>query len=317
LVQIQDGNGITVSLSWITGSLSAGQSFSPSVSWIPKEPGTYTATAFHWISIDNPTAISPPVSTRITVIGPPDPNLKKIELLGAQVGIYFNSKTLGSIIDVDDLDKYYGFSISGKIVNREKTSNVLTFFVTVKDENQNPIFTSFNTKTIDRKNSESFGVRWLPTFAGTYYIDAVVWDNPQNQNIIDGPISIQIELVDKNGSYTIPPLDFNSTYELEFENQTYDIQFKNIGAHLTKITKDESSLTLTLEKAYSGWLNIAIPKNLLDAKSIDGNDFAVKIDGLLVPHNETFEENQRVLNISINRGNEEIEITPVYIVDEE
>jgi hypothetical protein len=28
LVQIQDGNGVTVSLAWITGSLSSGQSFS-------------------------------------------------------------------------------------------------------------------------------------------------------------------------------------------------------------------------------------------------------------------------------------------------
>ncbi len=67
LVQIQDGNGVTVSLIWITGSLSAGQSFSPASSWIPTEAGTYTATAFVWESVDNPTALSPPVSTTVTV----------------------------------------------------------------------------------------------------------------------------------------------------------------------------------------------------------------------------------------------------------
>ncbi|MCV0365936.1 MAG: hypothetical protein K5798_01545 [Nitrosopumilus sp.] len=67
LVQIQDGNGVTVSLAWITGSLSAGQSFSPALSWIPTESGSYTATAFVWESVDNPTALSPPVSTTITV----------------------------------------------------------------------------------------------------------------------------------------------------------------------------------------------------------------------------------------------------------
>ena len=67
LVQIQDGNGVTVSLAWITGSLSAGQSFSPALSWIPTQAGTYTATAFVWESVDNPTALSPPVSTTITV----------------------------------------------------------------------------------------------------------------------------------------------------------------------------------------------------------------------------------------------------------
>ena len=67
LVQIQDGDGVTVSLAWITGSLSSGQSFSPALSWIPTESGSYTATAFVWESVDNPTALSPPVSTTITV----------------------------------------------------------------------------------------------------------------------------------------------------------------------------------------------------------------------------------------------------------
>jgi hypothetical protein len=67
LVQIQDGNGVTVSLAWITGSLSAGQSFSPALSWIPTSAGTYTATAFVWESVDNPTALSPPVTTTIIV----------------------------------------------------------------------------------------------------------------------------------------------------------------------------------------------------------------------------------------------------------
>jgi hypothetical protein len=67
LVQIQDENGVTVSLAWITGSLSAGQSFSPALSWIPSTSGTYTATVFVWESVDNPTALSPPVSVDITV----------------------------------------------------------------------------------------------------------------------------------------------------------------------------------------------------------------------------------------------------------
>ena len=67
LVQIQDGNGVTVSLAWITGSLSAGQSFSPALSWIPTQAGTYIATAFVWESVDNPTALSPPVSITVTV----------------------------------------------------------------------------------------------------------------------------------------------------------------------------------------------------------------------------------------------------------
>mgnify|MGYP003333918179 FL=1 len=67
LVQVQDDNGVTVSLAWITGSLSAGQSFSPALSWVPSTSGHYTATVFVWESVDNPTALSPPVSVDITV----------------------------------------------------------------------------------------------------------------------------------------------------------------------------------------------------------------------------------------------------------
>ena len=68
LVQVQDENGVTVSLAWISGTLEAGQSLSPSSSWIPTTSGTYTATAFVWESVDNPTALlSPQVTTTITV----------------------------------------------------------------------------------------------------------------------------------------------------------------------------------------------------------------------------------------------------------
>ena len=68
LVQIQDGSGITVSLAWITGTLESGQALNPALSWIPTKAGVYEATAFVWESVDNPTALSPSISTLITVI---------------------------------------------------------------------------------------------------------------------------------------------------------------------------------------------------------------------------------------------------------
>ena len=67
LIQIQNSEGVTVSLSWIAGSLSPGQSFSPSASWTPTSAGTYDVTAFVWESIDNPTALSPPLTTDVSV----------------------------------------------------------------------------------------------------------------------------------------------------------------------------------------------------------------------------------------------------------
>jgi len=68
LVQVQDGDGVTVSLAWITGSLTAGQSMSPALSWTPSGSGSYTATVFVWESVDNPTALSPTTSVSIDVV---------------------------------------------------------------------------------------------------------------------------------------------------------------------------------------------------------------------------------------------------------
>jgi len=68
LVQVQDESGVTVSLAWITGSLTAGQSMSPALSWTPSASGSYTATVFVWESVDNPTALSPTTSVTIDVV---------------------------------------------------------------------------------------------------------------------------------------------------------------------------------------------------------------------------------------------------------
>lgn len=68
LVQVQDSDGVTVSLAWITGSLTAGQSMSPALSWTPSTSGSYTATVFVWESVDNPTALSPTTSVDIDVV---------------------------------------------------------------------------------------------------------------------------------------------------------------------------------------------------------------------------------------------------------
>jgi len=68
LVQIQNDEGVTISLSWITGSLAQGQSMSPSQSWTPSETGTYNAQIFVWESVDNPDALSAPLTITINVV---------------------------------------------------------------------------------------------------------------------------------------------------------------------------------------------------------------------------------------------------------
>jgi hypothetical protein len=67
LVQIQNHDGVVVSLSWLTGSLDSGQSLNPSQSWTPVSPGTYSAQIFVWAGINNPDALSVPLNMMITV----------------------------------------------------------------------------------------------------------------------------------------------------------------------------------------------------------------------------------------------------------
>ncbi|MGI0041363.1 MAG: hypothetical protein ACRD94_05290, partial [Nitrosopumilaceae archaeon] len=68
LVQVQDEDGVTVSLSWITGSLAPGQTLNPAQSWTPNAAGSYNIQLFVWESVDNPDALSPSLSVSVDVV---------------------------------------------------------------------------------------------------------------------------------------------------------------------------------------------------------------------------------------------------------
>jgi hypothetical protein len=67
IVQIKD-NGVTVSMSWLTGRIPAEGSFKASQSWIPDADGRFSIEVFVWESIDNPVALSPLRSVMIDVL---------------------------------------------------------------------------------------------------------------------------------------------------------------------------------------------------------------------------------------------------------
>ena len=68
IVQIRDENDVVISLSWLTGSLTPRQTFSPALSWTPTSPGIYTIQIFVWESVNNPDALSPPLSLSVEVV---------------------------------------------------------------------------------------------------------------------------------------------------------------------------------------------------------------------------------------------------------
>jgi len=67
LVQIQNNQNQVESLSWLTGNLTSFQKIHPGVTWIPFKEGKYIATVFVWESVNNPTALSPPLSMELFV----------------------------------------------------------------------------------------------------------------------------------------------------------------------------------------------------------------------------------------------------------
>ena len=66
--QVKDEEGITVALSWITGTLAPEQEFELAVSWIPDVPGEYTAEVFVWKSIKDPEPLSLDVRTSTIIV---------------------------------------------------------------------------------------------------------------------------------------------------------------------------------------------------------------------------------------------------------
>ncbi len=67
IFKVIDANGVTISISWVTGTLAAGQTMSPAVSWMPTAAGAYTVEVLVIKSISEPTPYSDKVSQSLTV----------------------------------------------------------------------------------------------------------------------------------------------------------------------------------------------------------------------------------------------------------
>jgi len=67
IVRVDDSAGITQKLTWSFGTAEAGEEGRLSAVWIPTKVGEYEATVFVWESIDDPVALAPKSTVRITV----------------------------------------------------------------------------------------------------------------------------------------------------------------------------------------------------------------------------------------------------------
>ena len=67
ILEVRDGNGVTVFIGWGTGTLAAKASTSIGLSWTPDNPGSYTLRTFVLSDLATPQILSNPVESKITV----------------------------------------------------------------------------------------------------------------------------------------------------------------------------------------------------------------------------------------------------------
>jgi len=67
IVQVKDSDGVTISLSWVSGELPAKDAIIAAQSWIPEKTGRYEIEVFVWENIDNPVVMSPTRTLSVTV----------------------------------------------------------------------------------------------------------------------------------------------------------------------------------------------------------------------------------------------------------
>lgn len=67
IIQVTDSSGATVSLSWVTGSLTGEQKFEISQSWTPKHRDDYTIEIFVWKSLENASPLAQAQIQKVTI----------------------------------------------------------------------------------------------------------------------------------------------------------------------------------------------------------------------------------------------------------
>ncbi|HEY1211516.1 MAG TPA: PEFG-CTERM sorting domain-containing protein, partial [Nitrososphaera sp.] len=112
------------------------------------------------------------------------------------------------------------------------------------------------------------------------------------------------------------------SFELTIGNQTQPIQYMVTGGSVENMTLNPQNLTLTVDIASTadGTLDIRLPRNIIDAKTAQGNDtgFAAFIDNtqFTQPDENETSADMRTLSISFPSGSASIDIIGTTAIPE-
>jgi len=113
-------------------------------------------------------------------------------------------------------------------------------------------------------------------------------------------------------------VDFSNSMKLsDFDHVlSYDLS----GANLKNILPqpESNSLMILIDSMDDGSLSIALPRDVIDAKSANGLDdsFFILVDGEEALFEETISETERIISVNFPAGTEKVEIIGTFVIPE-
>ena len=313
-------DNLEISEAWIAGSLSPGQSFTPSLSWIPEQSGTYIAEISLYDTIDNKNKLSPslirqivvgngifiPIQTPVSPVPTPTPvstnTIGAVEESGfsqscVETGCY---TPLTAVVNYGDTVTMTNTDPTGVHTFTSGTVNGFT-------PNPSQIFDSGVLMSGD-------SVEWTANVSGEvpYYCMLHTW--------MVGTIVVQ-------GSAPVvepTPVTITSNFEVNTIRGPFDIAFSIKGGTVENMVLSNvfSSLLVYIDSKDNGVITLDLPREFIDSKKQDGTDdvFFVLVDNTDVYFEEITTSTDRNLTINFSVDSKQIEIiygspTPESTVD--
>lgn len=149
------------------------------------------------------------------------------------------------------------------------------------------------------------------TISKTVPVDPVVPSEPEI------PSELIPESVTTEESTTMQ-VDFSNSLKLSDSDHvlSYDLSGANLKNILPK--PDSNSLVISIDSMDDGSLSIALPRDVIDAKSSDGFDdsFFILVDGEEALFDEIISDTERIISVNLPAGTEQVEIVGTFVIPE-
>lgn len=149
------------------------------------------------------------------------------------------------------------------------------------------------------------------TISKTVPVDPVVPSEPE----IPSEIIPESVISEESNSTQV---DFSNSIKLsDFDHVlSYDLSSANLKNIL--VQPESNSLVILIDSLDDGSLSIALPRDVIDAKSESGLDdsFFILVDGEEALFDETISETERIISVNFPAGTEQVEIIGTFVIPE-